>query len=193
MGIKELIEERRKIHNNKKLIKEFPFLLPKNRWTGEPSKDYDYTYTELDAMPDGWRKAFGLDMCNEIKEELIRFNSLNDYRITEIKEKYGFLHWYDAGQPAGSKIDKIISKYEDLSICYCVNCGKPVRYFQNIYDDNQYICEDCRNYLVDNNYYKADKFIPINEEFIPERTTYKDGIEEKWDTGIDFKKYWGLK
>ena len=33
--------------------------MPRNRWTGEVPEDYDYSYTELDSMPDGWRKAFG--------------------------------------------------------------------------------------------------------------------------------------
>lgn len=38
---------------NKELVEEFPFLLPRNRFTGEVPKDYDYSYTELDAMPEG--------------------------------------------------------------------------------------------------------------------------------------------
>lgn len=29
------------------------------------------TYTELDSMPKGWRKAFGEDMCKEIRSELL--------------------------------------------------------------------------------------------------------------------------
>lgn len=31
MSIEELVSKRRRIHENKKLVKEFPFLLPKNR------------------------------------------------------------------------------------------------------------------------------------------------------------------
>ena len=45
--------------SNQKLIERFPFLIPRNRWTGKIPEDYDYSYTELDSMPDGWRKAFG--------------------------------------------------------------------------------------------------------------------------------------
>ncbi len=45
--------------SNQKLIERFPFLIPRNRWTGKVPEDYDYSYTELDSMPDGWRKAFG--------------------------------------------------------------------------------------------------------------------------------------
>ena len=45
--------------SNQKLIERFPFLIPRNRWTGKVPEDYDYSYTELDSMPDGWRKALG--------------------------------------------------------------------------------------------------------------------------------------
>ena len=51
------------IESNHKLIERFPFLIPRNRWTGKVPEDYDYSYTELDSMPDGWRKAFGEQMC----------------------------------------------------------------------------------------------------------------------------------
>ena len=82
---------------NKQLVEKYPFLLPRNRWTGKVSKDYDYSYTELDDMPDGWRKAFGEQMCEEIKQELEEKGLLDQYRISQIKEKYGVLCWYDFG------------------------------------------------------------------------------------------------
>lgn len=84
--------------SNQKLIERFPFLIPRNRWTGKIPEDYDYSYTELDSMPDGWRKAFGEQMCEDIREELVRAEYLDQYRITQIKEKYGTLCWYDFGQ-----------------------------------------------------------------------------------------------
>lgn len=49
------------------------------------------TYTELDAMPKGWRKCFGISICKEIKASLKRHNCLEEYRITQIKEKFGGL------------------------------------------------------------------------------------------------------
>ena len=72
--------------SNQKLIERFPFLIPRNRWTGKIPEDYDYSYTELDSMPDGWRKAFGEQMCEDIREELVRAEYLDQYRITQIKE-----------------------------------------------------------------------------------------------------------
>ena len=57
---------------NRNLIERFSFLLPRNCWTGKVPEDYDYSYTELDAMPDGWRKTFGEQLCEELKAELVK-------------------------------------------------------------------------------------------------------------------------
>ncbi|MFR1479443.1 MAG: hypothetical protein ACLSB9_29010 [Hydrogeniiclostridium mannosilyticum] len=85
--------------SNQKLIERFPFLMLVTAGQGS-SEDYDYSYTELDSMPNGWRKAFGKQMCEDIREELIRAEYLDQYRITQIKEKYGTLCWYDFGYRA---------------------------------------------------------------------------------------------
>lgn len=77
------------IEENKRLIKLYPFLLPRNRFTDEVPEDYDYSYTELDALPPGWRKAFGEDICREIKEELDRVNYTEKYRIAQINVSAG--------------------------------------------------------------------------------------------------------
>ena len=110
--------------SNQKLIERFPFLIPRNRWTGKIPEDYDYSYTELDSMPDGWRKAFGEQMCEDIREELVRAEYLDQYRITQIKEKYGTLCWYDFGCTERMLRD-IIPKYERLSARTCIRCGNP--------------------------------------------------------------------
>ena len=123
-AIKKAREEKRKIKENKKLVERYPFLLPRNRWTGKVSEDYDYHYTELDAMPDGWRKAFGVQMCEDIREELIKADYLDKYRITDIKEKYGSLRWYDFGGTE-KMMREIIPKYTRLSKYTCIHCGKP--------------------------------------------------------------------
>lgn len=157
------------IQKNKELVKRYPFLLPRNRWTGEVAEDYDYHYTELDGMPDGWRIAFGEQMCEEIREELLRVNYLNDYRISDIKEKFGSLCWYDFG--ATEKIHReIIPKYTSLSARTCLKCGKPATKislgwispwcdecadglnssFESIESYFQ-TCEDCKYYDVDGN------------------------------------------
>jgi len=183
-----------KIEENKKLIEEFPFLLPRNRWTDEVSKDYDYSYTELDAMPPGWRKAFGIQMCQEIKNALIKANYLDDYRITQIKEKYGTLRWYDNGHP--KEVGDIITKYDFLSMCYCVQCGNPARYVSNGWVN--YYCEDCKNKILSHKEVSADFLSRLTEDDIPVRCTYTPGENgeiikvENEIKDVDFKKLWGL-
>jgi hypothetical protein len=100
------------------------------------------TFTELDAMPTGWRKAFGIQMCKEIRNTLLcngGLKALFRYRITQIKEKYGTLRWYDAG--SCQDIFNIISKYEDMSSKICINCGKPATKISHGWIS--YYCSDC--------------------------------------------------
>ena len=121
---------------NKALCRKYPFLIPSNRFSGkritegagsrpgspEVSSGYDWEYTELDSMPDGWRTAFGEQMCEELKTALIKADLLDRYRVMDIKEKYGHLRWYDNG---GTRIVKeIISKYEEISKRICICCGR---------------------------------------------------------------------
>lgn len=100
----------------------FPFLYPRNVWTGKPCCIIP-TYTELDEMEPGWRKAFGVQMCKELKAQLKKEHYLYKYRITQIKEKWGYLRWYDEGH--SDAVNKIINKYEDISWNTCLICGKP--------------------------------------------------------------------
>lgn len=112
---------------NEELRKEYPFLICRNRWTDEIIEMDDYDFTELDDMPNGWRIAFGEQMCKELKEILVEGKYLDDYRILQIKEKWGILHWYSNGIPQ-LVYDKYIEwerKYEELSKRTCIHCGKP--------------------------------------------------------------------
>lgn len=119
------IKKKYKKIKNKKLVERYPFLLPRNRWTDEVPKDYNYEWTELDDMSKGWRKAFGLQMCEEIRKDLIKYDYLNDFRIAQIKEKFGGLRFYVGAIPRDSEVFEIIKKYEDLSFETCEICGKP--------------------------------------------------------------------
>ena len=125
---------------NKSLCDRYPFLIPWNRfsgmliteaqhggyWPGSPKDvpDYDYEYTELDEMPDGWRKAFGEQMCEEIRNALIEDGDLDRWRIVQCKEKYGSLRVYDNGCKKNSHVPDIIDKYSRISARTCIVCGK---------------------------------------------------------------------
>lgn len=78
-------------YKNKILCNKYPWLIPHNCWTGKILDNYDYSYTELDDMPDGWRAAFGQQMCEEIQLVLDKLTpeESNNFRIIQIKEKWG--------------------------------------------------------------------------------------------------------
>ncbi len=137
---------------NKKLIEEFPFLLPRNVWSGKVPDDYNYEYTALDTaeMSDAWIEKLLLPMCREIKEELIRAEAertddaaerkrfarwysadtkdiknddyLHLWQITQTKEKFGSLRLYCNFYT--DNMMKIIHKYEKISDRTCYFCGK---------------------------------------------------------------------
>lgn len=114
---------------NKELVSKYPFLAFKEYNFDTDSyyipDDYDYESTWLDSMPDGWRNAFGEQLCQELKEALDEFDYADKYIIVQIKEKFGGLRIYDNGIPRGCKVHDIISKYEDISEKTCIGCGKP--------------------------------------------------------------------
>lgn len=108
---------------NKELIERYPFWQPRNVWTGEIPKDYDYSYTLFDDIYIGWQIAFGEQLSKELKEALTEANYLEDFRFSQIKEKYGRLRMYHFGAP--KKVEEIISKYSALSANTCIECGQP--------------------------------------------------------------------
>lgn len=163
---------------NKKLVKRYPFLLPRNVWTDILPKDYDYTYTLLDEMPEGWRKSFGLMLCEEIRQELIEYNYLYNYRVIQIKEKFGGLRWYDNGAPGN--IHDILRKYEYISEFTCIYCGK---FNVSMFDDG-WVCPYCDPCFINKrkNYMKNyGKYINPDEtkNFNPEEELEKYRLEDE--------------
>lgn len=119
------------------------------------------SYTELDAMEIGWKKAFGEQICKDIRSSLINtyiknehpktirkkiiayykgIKLLYNYRITQIKEKYGSLRWYDVGTT--QDVLDIISKYENISYNTCYKCGNPTTYHTSGYILP--VCDKCK-------------------------------------------------
>ena len=147
--------------SNQKLIERFPFLIPRNRWTGKVPEDYDYSYTELDSMPD------------DIREELVHAEYLNQYRISQIKEKYGTLCWYDFGCTERMLRD-IIPKYEHLSARTCIRCGNPATKVSTGWISPY--CDTCAGKIS-----HAERFISIKEwlDRSSSEVTSKRSLNEK--------------
>lgn len=115
------------------LCLKYPFLRIRNRWTDVAQ---NYSSTEIDFLPKGWRKAWGLKICKELNQCFKKSNEKDfakQYRISQIKEKYGSLRWYDNGFPQDieKECNAIISKYEKLSENTCIMCGKNAKIINN--------------------------------------------------------------
>lgn len=112
------------------------------------------TYTEIDSMDTGWRKAFGIQMCKEIKQALLEKGDrklLRKYRIMQIKEKYGGLRWYSNWET--DDVSKIVEKYGYISEHTCIVCGKPADYMTT-----GYILPYCENCIPKKQKETAEKF-----------------------------------
>ena len=111
---------------NRDLLERYPWLTPYNVCTGEPIEDYNYEDTWADDIPYGWRLAFGDRMIEELDQLLKKYN-IADYKIYQIKEKWGALRWYDNGflEEGYEEYSNWLRKYESLSECTCIFCGKP--------------------------------------------------------------------
>lgn len=140
---------------NKKLIEEYPFLLPRNRFTDEVCKDYDYSYTEFDdECPDGWAEL-KLDFYKKLKPLLIKADYLDKFRIVQSKEKYGYWHLYTNGIPKSivKEYYDLFHKYEELSEHTCVFCGKEAKMCD--FGWISPICKECwdKGYISDTRNY----------------------------------------
>lgn len=169
---------------NAVLCCRFPFLRNRNLYD---DRKLDLKSTKLDWFPKGWRKAFALKMCKDLKKVLKKEHSLKDFRIYDIKEKYGTLRFYT--NFTSDSIDKVIRRYELLSMCYCINCGKPVRYVTDGWVN--FICEDC---MKQKNTLKTHDEYKVTVKDIPMCFTYKDGeVYECSDYSVNFFKLWDLR
>lgn len=117
---------------NEALVNQYPWLQIRNVWTNKKVDD-NFEFTWLDDLPEGWRKKFGMKMVKELDKILKKANYQDKYQIVQIKEKWGFLHWYDNGVPNSiyNKYDKWLKKYENLSKRTCIICGKPGKLTNN--------------------------------------------------------------
>lgn len=118
-----VIKHFKECRENKRLCEKYPWLLPRDRWTDKKHKHYHYQWTELDLMPNGWRKAFGEIMMEDILEACIKDKVDPDcVRVLDLKEKWGSLRM-DLNV-YGFNIYRVLDSYEEVSRHVCLNCGK---------------------------------------------------------------------
>ena len=113
----------------------FPFLCYRNK---NGKHMWIYPYNWYCWIPTGWKKAFGIQMCKEIKQYLKK----SPFTIYDIKEKFGRL---DISYTGGNKdIDKILMKYEYISERTCIICGKLATGYTPIESWQCPYCDTCK-------------------------------------------------
>lgn len=111
------------VAENRELIEKYPFLAIKGG---------DMEYSWYEDIPEGWRKAFGPQMVKELNDLLLLASERDgvdwtrEYEIDDVKEKWGYLHWY-ASVPSCiyDEYTAWEDKYETLSYNTCIECGAP--------------------------------------------------------------------
>lgn len=147
-------------NKNKKLVDKYYWLKPYD-------DDYDYSFTILDEIPEGWKIAFGELLAEDIQKILDEENNL-DFKVSQIKEKYGQLRMYNNGS---QRIDDIIDAYSIASENICMYCGKP-----DVAQSKGYwiwtCCTQCyqKTRMSKNRRYEEEFG---NEEYAPMREEYK--------------------
>ena len=105
---------------NKRLIKKYYWLMPRNVYSGQILKDYDYTWVDWGVCK-GWSKAYG-DMYLKELGAAVEEAGIKDFMILQEKEKFGMHRMYVNHHT--EKIKRIIDKYEVISQNICMDCGR---------------------------------------------------------------------
>lgn len=158
---------------NKKLCQQMPYLIPRKVFTDKIPEDYDYDCIRGEyELPKGWFELF-LQMCEDIRQPLIDANYLNEFRFSQIKEKYASMRCYNFGAP--KEVQDIISKYEFLSTFVCEECGKPATRISN---DGwlEVYCDECAKKKFKD---IEDGTEPINFHLDMKREFYQDDKYEE--------------
>ena len=132
----------------KRLINKYPFLLPRNVWTGKLDEDYDYSYYvgQFDYSStniiSAWDRLFLL-YCKNITPLLRSSGTLSQFCFSEIKEKWGKMCLYNFGTT--EEVQKLTQDYENYSGCICCRCGR--RAIRITTDWIAYYCKKCSKQL----------------------------------------------
>jgi len=150
---------------NEELINSYPWLTPRNVWTDEIIDAYNWTL--LDNVPDGWRKAFGEQMCEEMNNEILTWSksTYDNFRIMQIKEKWGVLRIYT--NFSSEKLEEIIAKYSTTSRVTCIQCGRHAKWISRGWISPW--CDDCavkrlKDYGCDDDQF-LDKYYSIQNYY----------------------------
>lgn len=112
------------LQRNEELIEKYPFIkVDEAKWWNPVRKAYDIGFTWLDDLEPGWYKAFGIELCEDLKKSIAEDGCEDTFEFLQIKEKFASLRLYAAGY--GDATKEVLAKYEELSKYICGHCGEP--------------------------------------------------------------------
>lgn len=117
-----------------KIAEFYPFLRPRDHM-GKILNHYPMINLEI---PFGWYDLF-FQMCDDIREVLIKMGKLDKYYFIQVKEKYGVLLFY--GNKDIPLLRDIANKYRQMSAFICVDCGAPAKKETIGYIEP--VCDEC--------------------------------------------------
>lgn len=118
-------------------VKDYPFLKARNIFTDE-IVEHNY----LSEVPNGWLNIF-IDFLPKLKKCLIKNNFLEQYRIIQIKEKYGMLRLYDNADI--KELNDLVSELQQLSEKTCIICGDKAEW--RSFGWISPYCNECKEHL----------------------------------------------
>ena len=133
-------------YDNKKLIKELPFLMPCKKTIDNQlglDKKYDYSFTILDFIKPVYLNKFVFDILHELKNELIKNGDLYNCSLNIdgnffMDDTYLEMIFYKNFNGDKKQINNILKKYLDLKKVTCPECG-------NSKNEDDKICDKCKN------------------------------------------------
>ena len=117
-------------------------------------------------MPDGWRIAFGEEMCAELKVIIEKHGAMEEYAILDIKEKYGELCWYDYGLASVQEYFDWEHKYRLKSRRTCIRCGNKATKISTGWISPY--CDECATHLKSIQFVDLEEFYSVKNHKIAE-------------------------
>ena len=144
---------------NKEWLEKYPWLRGYDPYPEENDSDIN----SLEWLPEGWVKAFGEEMCEDLDRVIKSENLQDEFRIIEAKEKYGQIRLYC--DPCIPAIQDVLRVYEACSEVICVYCGS----IENVKFTNFGWCQPCCKSCFEKTSYvrNIEKFNALPTEKLP--------------------------
>lgn len=158
--------------NKTELLEKYPWLndskeqmLDKYPWLNVGMTSW------IDMMPEGWYASFGEFFFEDLDaalKESYPDGLPEDFRILDIKEKWGSLRVYLTHEP--QPVSDVLYKYQYISSFVCLMCGAPYPFAHMTYDGwVMPLCERC--YIGKGSVIQFDKY---HNSYL--RTVLRDSI-----------------